>query len=64
MKLLKHLNWSWIGAIASDNAYGRPGIGQIQKEAAKNGICVQFVRFISDVRKYLRSIKYLNFKTN
>ncbi|KAM9318701.1 extracellular calcium-sensing receptor-like [Pholidichthys leucotaenia] len=41
--LVKHFGWQWIGAIQSDNDYGRNGIMAFTKEVKKLGVCVAFV---------------------
>uniref|UniRef100_A0A8C6S5H8 G-protein coupled receptors family 3 profile domain-containing protein n=1 Tax=Neogobius melanostomus TaxID=47308 RepID=A0A8C6S5H8_9GOBI len=41
--LVKRFNWRWIGAIQSDNDYGRNGVSAFIQEVEKLGICVVFV---------------------
>ncbi|XP_073350350.1 extracellular calcium-sensing receptor-like [Pagrus major] len=41
--LVKHFGWQWIGAIQSDNDYGRNGILAFIQEVKKLGVCVAFV---------------------
>uniref|UniRef100_A0A667X373 Olfactory receptor C family, n1 n=1 Tax=Myripristis murdjan TaxID=586833 RepID=A0A667X373_9TELE len=41
--LVKRFGWQWIGAIQSDNDYGRSGILGFTKEVEKLGVCVAFV---------------------
>ncbi|XP_075892384.1 extracellular calcium-sensing receptor-like [Nelusetta ayraudi] len=41
--LVKHFGWQWIGAIQSDNDYGRNGIADFTKEVKKFGVCIAFV---------------------
>ncbi|KAM3615379.1 uncharacterized protein V6R79_001236 [Siganus canaliculatus] len=41
--LVNHFGWQWIGAIQSDNDYGRNGILAFTKEVEKLGVCISFV---------------------
>ncbi|XP_063763053.1 extracellular calcium-sensing receptor-like [Eleginops maclovinus] len=41
--LVKHFGWQWIGAIQSDNDYGRNGILAFTEEIKKLGVCIAFV---------------------
>ncbi|XP_055003864.1 extracellular calcium-sensing receptor-like [Boleophthalmus pectinirostris] len=41
--LVKHFKWHWIGAIQSDNDYGRNGVSAFIQEVKKLSICVAFV---------------------
>ncbi|KAM8769862.1 extracellular calcium-sensing receptor-like [Acanthopagrus schlegelii] len=41
--LVKRFGWQWIGAIQSDNDYGRNGILAFIQEVKKLGVCVAFV---------------------
>ncbi len=41
--LVKHFGWQWIGAVQSDNDYGRNGILAFTEEVKKLGVCVAFV---------------------
>ncbi|KAL7400736.1 hypothetical protein ABVT39_016945 [Epinephelus coioides] len=41
--LVKRFGWQWIGAIQSDNDYGRNGILAFTEEVKKLGVCIAFV---------------------
>lgn len=40
---MKRFGWQWIGAIQSDNDYGRNGILAFTEEVKKLGVCIAFV---------------------
>ncbi|XP_059361858.1 extracellular calcium-sensing receptor [Carassius carassius] len=41
--LVKRYGWTWIGALQSDNDYGKNGISAFTKEVEKMGVCIAFV---------------------
>uniref|UniRef100_A0A3Q2XDP5 Olfactory receptor C family, n1 n=1 Tax=Hippocampus comes TaxID=109280 RepID=A0A3Q2XDP5_HIPCM len=41
--LVKRFGWRWIGAIQSDDDYGRHGVLAFKEEVRKFGVCVAFV---------------------
>uniref|UniRef100_UPI00398F2676 G-protein coupled receptor family C group 6 member A-like n=1 Tax=Pristiophorus japonicus TaxID=55135 RepID=UPI00398F2676 len=45
-KLVRHFNWNWVGAIATDDAYGRNGISSFISCAQKLSICFDFRELI------------------
>ncbi|XP_074535022.1 extracellular calcium-sensing receptor-like [Halichoeres trimaculatus] len=44
--LVQRFSWKWIGAIQSDNDYGRNGILAFTEEVKKHGVCIAFVATI------------------
>uniref|UniRef100_A0A3P9AZP2 Olfactory receptor C family, n1 n=1 Tax=Maylandia zebra TaxID=106582 RepID=A0A3P9AZP2_9CICH len=50
--LVKHFGWQWIGAIQSDNDFGRNGILAFKEKVEKFGVCVAFVASV--LRTYTR----------
>ncbi|XP_053534294.1 extracellular calcium-sensing receptor-like [Ictalurus punctatus] len=40
--LMKHLGWSWVGAVYSDNDYGINGMAIFLNAAKEEGICVEY----------------------
>ncbi|XP_051512774.1 extracellular calcium-sensing receptor [Myxocyprinus asiaticus] len=51
--IVKLYGWTWIGALQSDNDYGRNGISAFTKEVEKMGVCIAFVGTI--LRTYPQS---------
>ncbi|KAG9273387.1 extracellular calcium-sensing receptor-like [Astyanax mexicanus] len=41
--LAKRFGWTWIGAVLSDNEYGRYGIARFTKEVEEVEVCIAFV---------------------
>ncbi len=42
VSIVKHLGWSWVGAVNSDNDYGNNGMAIFLKTAQEEGICVEY----------------------
>ncbi|XP_073710081.1 extracellular calcium-sensing receptor-like [Misgurnus anguillicaudatus] len=40
--LVKHLGWTWVGAVKSDNDYGNYGMDNFLNAAEKEEICVEY----------------------
>ncbi|XP_039537739.1 extracellular calcium-sensing receptor-like [Pimephales promelas] len=40
--IVKHLGWTWVGAVNSDNDYGNNGMAIFLKTAQEEGICVEY----------------------
>nr|XP_023663954.1 extracellular calcium-sensing receptor-like [Paramormyrops kingsleyae] len=51
--LVKRFGWTWIGAIQSDNDYGRNGIQSFTEEVQKMGVCLAFIGTV--LRTYPRN---------
>nr|XP_002732067.2 PREDICTED: extracellular calcium-sensing receptor-like [Saccoglossus kowalevskii] len=45
--VVSHFEWTWVGTIAADDSYGRPGIEQFIREAEKQDVCVAFRKLVS-----------------
>ncbi|XP_076820831.1 extracellular calcium-sensing receptor-like isoform X2 [Clavelina lepadiformis] len=67
--LLVRNDWSWIGAIAGDDDYGRPAIIELKSQLEKlpnQRICLEFVRYIrkstepSEMREIAKEIRDFN----
>ncbi|KAK7905212.1 hypothetical protein WMY93_017819 [Mugilogobius chulae] len=41
-KLVKHLGWTWVGAIRTRSDYGNGGMATFIEAAAKEGVCVEY----------------------
>ncbi|XP_017280157.1 extracellular calcium-sensing receptor-like [Kryptolebias marmoratus] len=64
--LIKHFGWEWIGAIQSDNDYGRNGIMAFTEEVKKFGVCIAFVETVLrtyPVEKILRVVEMIKQST-
>ncbi|XP_058481419.1 extracellular calcium-sensing receptor [Solea solea] len=46
-KLVKHLGWTWVGAVRSDNDYGNNGMTAFIAAASQEGVCVEYSVAIS-----------------
>ncbi|XP_020375489.2 extracellular calcium-sensing receptor-like [Rhincodon typus] len=46
VRLIHHFDWTWIGAVAEDNDYGRFGMRSLIEEAAKFEICIAYIEFL------------------
>ncbi|KAM4794954.1 extracellular calcium-sensing receptor [Rhinophrynus dorsalis] len=45
--IIEHFRWNWVGTIAADDDYGRPGIERFREEAEERDICIDFSELIS-----------------
>ncbi|KAG8450057.1 hypothetical protein GDO86_002611 [Hymenochirus boettgeri] len=45
--IIEHFQWNWVGTIAADDDYGRPGIEKFREEAGEREICIDFNELIS-----------------
>ncbi|XP_034460707.1 extracellular calcium-sensing receptor-like [Hippoglossus hippoglossus] len=46
-QLVKHLGWTWVGAVRSDNDYGNNGMATFIAAASQEGVCVEYSEAIS-----------------
>ncbi|XP_077992048.1 extracellular calcium-sensing receptor-like [Glandiceps talaboti] len=46
-ELVKHFGWNWVGTIAADDSYGRPGIEQFIREAEDRDVCISFRKLVT-----------------
>ncbi|XP_062906729.1 LOW QUALITY PROTEIN: extracellular calcium-sensing receptor-like [Mobula hypostoma] len=46
-EIIEHFQWNWVGTLAADDDYGRPGIDKFREEAVKRDICIDFSELIS-----------------
>ncbi|XP_069748432.1 LOW QUALITY PROTEIN: extracellular calcium-sensing receptor-like [Narcine bancroftii] len=46
-EIIEHFQWNWVGTLAADDDYGRPGIDKFREEAVKRDICIDFSEMIS-----------------
>ncbi|KAA0714810.1 Extracellular calcium-sensing receptor [Triplophysa tibetana] len=45
-RLLRLLDWTWVGVVAGDDDYGKSGLQLLLKELEGTGICVDYLEFI------------------
>ncbi|RXN03275.1 extracellular calcium-sensing receptor-like protein [Labeo rohita] len=45
-RLLRLLDWTWVGVVAGDDEYGKSGVQLLLKELENAGICVDYLEFI------------------
>ncbi|XP_075710818.1 extracellular calcium-sensing receptor [Rhinoderma darwinii] len=45
--IIEYYQWNWVGTIAADDDYGRPGIEKFREEAEERDICIDFSELIS-----------------
>ncbi|XP_016106211.1 extracellular calcium-sensing receptor-like [Sinocyclocheilus grahami] len=55
--IVKHLGWSWVGAVNSDNDYGNNGMAIFLKTVQEEGICVEYsVKFYRTEPEKLKKV--------
>ncbi|ROL42280.1 Extracellular calcium-sensing receptor [Anabarilius grahami] len=55
--IVKHLGWTWVGAVNSDNDYGNNGMAIFLKTAQEEGICVEYsVKFYRTEPEKLKQV--------
>uniref|UniRef100_A0A672P7A8 Extracellular calcium-sensing receptor-like n=1 Tax=Sinocyclocheilus grahami TaxID=75366 RepID=A0A672P7A8_SINGR len=45
-RLLRLLDWTWVGVVAGDDEYGKSGLQLLLKELEGTGVCVDYVEVI------------------
>uniref|UniRef100_A0A8C5K9C7 Extracellular calcium-sensing receptor n=1 Tax=Jaculus jaculus TaxID=51337 RepID=A0A8C5K9C7_JACJA len=61
--IIEYFRWNWVGTIAADDDYGRPGIERFREEAEERDICIDFSELISqysdeeDIRQVVEVIQ-------
>uniref|UniRef100_UPI00398E7EA3 extracellular calcium-sensing receptor-like n=1 Tax=Pristiophorus japonicus TaxID=55135 RepID=UPI00398E7EA3 len=50
VRVIQYFKWTWIGAVAEDNDYGRFGMRSLIEEVAKFEICIAYIEFLSPGR--------------
>lgn len=45
-RLLRLMDWTWVGVVAGDDEYGKSGVQLLLKELEHLGICVDYLEFI------------------
>ncbi|KAM4889475.1 extracellular calcium-sensing receptor [Thomomys bottae] len=45
--IVEYFRWNWVGTLAADDDYGRPGIEKFREEAEERDICIDFSELIS-----------------
>ncbi|XP_036392201.1 extracellular calcium-sensing receptor-like [Megalops cyprinoides] len=66
-KLVKHFGWTWVGALCSDNDYGRNGIAAFLKAAQQQGVCIEYSEPVFRTyskEKFLRLIEIIKKSTS
>ncbi|XP_060780458.1 extracellular calcium-sensing receptor-like [Neoarius graeffei] len=66
-KLVRHFDWTWVGALCSDNDYGNNGINEFIIAAKKQGICIEYSMafFRTDPReKILKIVEIIKASTS
>ncbi|XP_014351121.1 extracellular calcium-sensing receptor [Latimeria chalumnae] len=62
--IIEYFHWNWVGTIAADDGYGRPGIEKFREEAEERDICIDFYELISqysdeeEIQEVVNSIKH------
>ncbi|XP_054454446.1 extracellular calcium-sensing receptor-like [Anoplopoma fimbria] len=57
-KLLKHFDWTWVGAIRTNSDYGNGGMASFLEAAEREGVCVEYSVAIyrTDPRKWFLEV--------
>ncbi|KAL7879121.1 hypothetical protein AOLI_G00100950 [Acnodon oligacanthus] len=45
-RLLRQMDWSWVGVVYGDDAYGKSGVQLLIQELERSGVCVDYIEVI------------------
>ncbi|XP_036440560.1 extracellular calcium-sensing receptor-like [Colossoma macropomum] len=45
-RLLRQMDWSWVGVVYGDDAYGKSGVQLLIQELEGSGVCVDYIEVI------------------
>lgn len=66
-RLVKHFGWTWVGALCSDNDYGKNGIATFIQAAQEEGVCIEYAEAFESsgpFHKLLRIVKIIKESTS
>ncbi|XP_023354600.1 vomeronasal type-2 receptor 26-like [Sarcophilus harrisii] len=56
VRLMLHFKWTWVGLVVSDDSRGEKFFRDLQKEMARNDICVNFFKKIIPGQSFTKKI--------
>ncbi|XP_031429594.1 extracellular calcium-sensing receptor [Clupea harengus] len=59
-QLLQHFNWTWVGVVRGDHAYGRFALQGLLRELTGTGVCVAYQEMIPLLYERQRALKIIN----